>query len=226
VVSFVAGYVMLRRSLNRGDLLISRPQLSDLLVWVAAGVIVGGRLGWWLVYHRSEGTDTPWYEVFAIWRGGMSFHGGVVGVAAAMAVWCWRSKTPFWNVADAVSLVAPIGLFLGRIANFVNAELVGRPTDLPWAIVFPGETMARHPSQVYESFLEGPLLLLLLTLLRRQRTQRDGSLSAAFVVGYGVLRFIVEFTREPDGQLGFIAFGWMTMGQLLSVAIVVAGVLI
>ena len=192
--------------------------------WIAAGVIVGGRLGWWLFYHRSDGVPGHWFDILAIWNGGMSFHGGLIGVVAAMGLWCRRHRIPFWNVADAAAVVAPVGLFFGRIANFINAELVGRPTEVSWAVIFPGDSFGRHPSQLYEAVLEGPLLLMLLLLLRRRRPQ-EGMLSAAFLVGYGLVRFLVEFTREPDPQLGFLAFGWLTMGQLLSITILAIGTL-
>ena len=161
----------------------------------------------------------------AIWQGGMSFHGGLAGVAVALLLFTRVRRVPVWNVADGLALVAPFGLLLGRLANFVNAELVGRPTSLPWGVVFPGETVARHPSQLYEALLEGVVLggvlWLVFTLARRRR---DGDLALLFVGLYGVFRFAVEFTRQPDPQVGFVAFGWLTMGQVLSVAMTLAAV--
>jgi phosphatidylglycerol:prolipoprotein diacylglycerol transferase len=130
------------------------------------------------------------------------------------------------NLADGVALVGPIGLFFGRIANFINAELVGRPTDVPWGVIFPGEAIARHPSQLYEAILEGPLLLALLWLVYKRWRPRDGRIAALFLIFYGIFRFAIEFTREPDVQLGFIAFGWLTMGQLLSLVLLPAGALL
>src|SRR5207249_11245418 len=123
---------------------------------------------------RNEGATEPWYEPLAIWHGGMSFHGGLVGVTVALLVWAWRNHAPLLNVADCVALVAPLGLFFGRIANFINAELVGRPTDLSWGVVFPGESFARHPSQLYEAILEGPLLLIALWMIARRNRSREG----------------------------------------------------
>lgn len=223
LLGFALGYVLLRRMIRIGRLRISTDDLSSLVSWLILGVLIGGRLGWWVFYYRGQGAAEPWYAPLAIWQGGMSFHGGLIGVAIALALWTTLRAAPFWNIADALALVAPIGLFLGRIANFVNAELVGRPTDLPWGVIFPGENFPRHPSQLYEAILEGPLLLVLLWLTARSQRFRDGQVAAAFLLLYGAFRFLVEFTRQPDEQLGFIAFGWLTMGQLLSGIIVAAG---
>ncbi len=179
-----------------------------------------------MFYHRAEGAVEAWYEPLALWHGGMSFHGGLIGVAVALAVWSWRNRASFWNIADALALVAPIGLFLGRLANFINAELVGRPTSLPWGVIFPGENFARHPSEIYEAILEGPVLLTSLWLARRYLRLRDGQIGALFLVLYGIIRFVVEFTRQPDAQLGFIALGWLTMGQLLSCLFALVGLIL
>jgi len=156
----------------------------------------------------------------------MSFHGGLIGVALVLLFWTWRKRAPLWNIADGLALVAPIGLFLGRIANFINAELVGRVTTVPWGVIFPGESIPRHPSQLYEAVLEGPVLLLILWRVERWQRSHDGQIAGLFLVAYGVFRFAVEFTRQPDEQLGFIAFGWLTMGQLLSAVLVLAGVIL
>jgi len=225
LAAFVLGYWALRR-MTRSGLRITKAQLSDLVTWCALGVIVGGRAGWWLFYHRGTGATEPWYEPIALWHGGMSFHGGAIGVGLAILLGTWRNRASFWNVADAVAMVAPIGLFLGRIANFINAELVGRPTSLPWGVIFPGETIPRHPSEIYEALLEGPALAALLWLFKRNARPRDGQTCALFLMLYGIFRFVVEFTRQPDAQIGFIAFGWLTMGQLLSFMFTVAGIVV
>lgn len=225
VLGFFLGYLTLKRLIRRGMLELRLEQLSDLISWLVVGVMLGGRGGWWFFYHRSDGSPEPWYEPLAVWHGGMSFHGALIGVTIATVLWCWKNRVSFLHVADAISFVAPIGLFFGRIANFINAELVGRVTSLPWGMIFPGDLQPRHPSQLYEAVLEGPLLFLILWLIHR-RSPRRGFVLAAFLVGYGLLRFLVEFTREPDPQLGFIAFGWLTMGQLLSASLVGAGVLL
>jgi phosphatidylglycerol:prolipoprotein diacylglycerol transferase len=161
-----------------------------------------------LFYHLPSGEPRHWYDLFTTWRGGMSFPGGLVGVAVAMAGFCAVHRASFLHIADAAALVTPIGLFFGRIANFINAELYGRPTDVPWAVIFPTDPLRvpRHPSQLYEALLEGPILLALLWLMRRYLPGRDGQLAALFHVLYGMARFAIEFTRQPDPELGFIAF--------------------
>lgn len=224
LAGFIAAYILLRILIRSGILRISHSALSDLTGWLVLGVMAGGRAGWWLFYHRNEGAAEPWYEPLAICHGGMSFHGGLIGVAIVLLVWSWMTRAPFRNLADCAALAVPIGLFFGRIANFINAELVGRPTSVPWGVVFPGEAFARHPSQIYEALLEGPVLLSILWLVFVRHRPREGRIAALFLVQYGIFRFAVEFTRQPDEQLGFIAFGWLTMGQLLSAALTLAGV--
>lgn len=225
LVGFALAYAVLVRLSRRGRLRISQTDVSDLIGWLVIGVMVGGRGGWWLFYHVAQGPE-PWYEPVAVWHGGMSFHGGLIGVLSVVWIWCRQTKSPFWNVADCAALVVPIGLFFGRIANFINAELVGRPSNLPWAVRFPGDDFTRHPSQIYEALLEGPLLLVSLWLADRWLAKSDGKIAGLFVILYGIFRFCVEFTREPDRQLGYIAFGWLTMGQLLSVLFTLGGVVL
>lgn len=223
LLGFLLAYRGLRRLIRRRELRLTYEGLADLVGWLIAGVVIGGRAGWWIFYHRG-GAVEPWYEPFAIWHGGMSFYGGLAGVAVVLLVWARVKRAAFWNLADAAALVAPLGLFFGRIANFVNAELVGRPSDLPWAVVFPGDNVARHPSQLYEAVLEGMLLLSILWAVRAWRRPSEGRLAALFLIGYGAIRFAVEFTRQPDEQVGFVAFAWLTMGQLLSLILLLAGV--
>ena len=222
LLAFACAYFALRVMSRRQRLRVSVDQLHGLVLAIAAGVVIGGRAGWWFFYHRAIGAE-PWYEPFAIWHGGMSFHGGLVGVAAAALLWTRWHRAPFWNVADSLALVAPAGLFFGRLANFVNAELVGRRTDVPWGVVFPGDTFARHPSQLYEAVTEGLLLLVVLSFLTARRAPREGQVAAYFLLLYGTIRFLIEFTREPDEQVGFIVFGWLTMGQLLSLVLLTVG---
>lgn len=222
--AFVLCYLALEALSTRRQLRITRQQISDLMMYLAAGVVIGGRAGWWLIYHRPSDQPEPWYQPVAIWSGGMSFHGGLIGVAAVVWFWSWRKRASILNIADNLALVTPIGLLLGRLANFINAELLGRPTDLPWGVIFPGEEFARHPSQLYEALLEGPLLLMLLSAARPFTRAYDGRTAGLFVMLYSVFRFTVEFTREPDAQLGFVAMGWLTMGQLLSFILMLGGV--
>jgi len=226
LLGFALAFAALRRMSRKGILRLPADAVGDLVSWLAIGVVLGGRAGWWLFYHRSEGAIEPWYEPIAIWHGGMSFHGGLIGVLVALLIWSWKRRAPFWNLTDCLALVTPLGLFFGRIANFINAELVGRPTTMPWGMIFPGDSIPRHPSQLYEALLEGPALLLLLWSIHRFRRPRDGRTAALFLVFYGVFRFVVEFTRRPDPQLGFIAFGWLTMGQLLSAVLALAGLML
>jgi len=226
LLGFAIAFAALCSMSRKGVLRVSSDAISDLVSWLAAGVMLGGRVGWWIFYHRAEGAIEPWYEPIAIWHGGMSFHGGLIGVLAASWIWSWKRHVPFWNLADCLALVAPLGLFFGRIANFINAELVGRPTNVPWGMIFPGDSIPRHPSQIYEALLEGPLLLLVLWTVFRARRPKDGQVAALFLICYSLFRFIVEFTRQPDPQLLFIAFGWMTMGQLLSLALLVTGIVL
>jgi len=223
LAGFVVAYLVLRRMARRQTLAVPQEALADLMTWIAAGVIVGGRLGWWLFYHRPSDAFEAWYEPLAIWNGGMSFHGGLIGVAITVLIWSRRMKTSAIPLLDGLAIVAPIGLFLGRLANFINAELVGRPTMLSWGVVFPGENFARHPSQLYEALLEGPILFLFLFLPRRIFPHKQGATAATFMVLYGLFRFAVEFTRQPDSQVGFVFGGWATMGQILSAAMILIG---
>ena len=197
---------------------------EDLLFAAVLGVIVGGRLGYCLFYKPGYYAAHP-LEIFAIWTGGMSFHGGLLGVIAAM-VWFARTRQrSLWQVPDCVAPCVPLGLACGRVGNFINGELWGRfaPVDLPWGMVFPqsGSTLPRHPSQVYQFLLEGLLLFVLLWLYAR-KPRAEGRVAALFLIGYGVFRFIAEFFREPDSFLGLLALG-MSMGQWLCLPMVVFG---
>lgn len=199
--------------------------VDDLLVWVAFGVILGGRLGYILFYRPDFYFANP-VEIVKVWQGGMSFHGGLLGVIVAMILFARHRGISLFSLADLVACAAPIGLLFGRIANFINGELYGRATDAPWAMVFPGGgPMPRHPSQLYEAGLEGLLLLVILAIVAgRDRTwMRPGLLAGVFLIGYALTRSFVELFREPDPFLGFLISG-MTMGQLLSVPVFALGV--
>ena len=227
LIGFLTAWFLVKQDIKRSGLGREHIQkeellLDNLMLYLILGVIVGGRLGYCLFYNLSYYASHP-LEIFATWHGGMSFHGGALGAALGGAVFCWRKGEPFFKWADRFVWPAPIGLFFGRLGNFINGELYGRVTDVPWAMVFPaGGPLPRHPSQLYEAILEGPLLFGILTILKRKDLPQ-GWLFASFFIGYGVLRFMVEFVREPDPQLGFIAFGWMTMGQVLSLGLIVFG---
>ena len=198
--------------------------IEDLLFWGVMGVIIGGRVGYCLFYKPGHYAAHP-LEVLYIWQGGMSFHGGMLGVIAAMALWARRQGRPWLEVTDFIAPCVPTGLAAGRVGNFINGELWGRLADpgLPWAMVFPhsGSAMPRHPSQIYQLLMEGLLLFVLLWWYARRR-HPQGAVSGAFLIGYGVFRFVAEYFREPDAHLGLLALG-MSMGQWLCVPMVVAG---
>jgi phosphatidylglycerol:prolipoprotein diacylglycerol transferase len=223
LLGFAVGYFAIRARLRRTASQARLEQVEGLILWVMVGLLVGARLGELVFYHWMEWEyylNNP-LEIIAVWHGGMSFHGGLIG-SGLMAVWyIRRQKMPFLQVADAVCLAAPVGLMFGRLGNFINGELFGRVADLPWTMVFPhGGPLPRHPSQLYEAILEGPLLWLILWLVRDR--VRPGALMVLFVVGYSVFRFLIEFVREPDPQIGLL-LGPLTMGQLLCLAQAAAG---
>ena len=199
--------------------------LDDFVLWGTLGIIIGGRLGYVLFYNPAYYFANPG-EALAVWTGGMSFHGGFAGTVIAMVLFAWRRGLSIWTLFDLAGCAAPIGLFFGRIANFINAELWGRATDVPWAFVFPGAgPEPRHPSQLYESALEGVVLFFVLRLLshRFDLLKRPGFLAGAFAFGYGIARSIAEFYRVPDAHIGYLS-GFLTMGILLSLPMILAGI--
>ncbi len=197
---------------------------DDFVLWVTLGIILGGRAGYVLFYNPSYFAAHP-LEVFQLWKGGMSFHGGFLGCVLAVGLFARFRGISFLSLADLTCAAGTIGIFLGRIANFVNGELWGRPTDVPWAMVFPtGGPLPRHPSQLYEALLEGLALFVVLGLLiRAGAIKRPGFVTGAFMLGYGVARSFCELFREPDPQLGFL-WGGLTMGMLLSLPLMLAGI--
>ncbi|GAD81169.1 prolipoprotein diacylglyceryl transferase [Vibrio ezurae] len=199
----------------------NREQVSDLLFLGFLGVVVGGRIGYVIFYNFGLFLDNPLY-LFEVWTGGMSFHGGLLGVISAMAYYAYRNNRTFFGVADFIAPLIPFGLGVGRIGNFMNDELWGRVTDVPWAVMFPsGGYLPRHPSQLYEAFLEGFVLLLILNFFIR-KPRPAGAVSGLFLMGYGTFRFIVEYFREPDAQLGLFG-NWISMGQILSTPMILIG---
>jgi phosphatidylglycerol---prolipoprotein diacylglyceryl transferase len=197
---------------------------DDFVLWATLGVILGGRIGYVLFYNPAHFAANP-IEIVQLWKGGMSFHGGFIGVVLAVTLFARRRRIPFLSLADVSCAVYPIGHFLGRIANFINGELWGRVSDVPWAMVFPGGgPLPRHPSQLYQAVFEGLLLLLVLAwLIRQGALKRPGLVTGAFALGYGLLRCFCELFREPDPQLGFL-WGGLTMGMLLSIPLMLAGI--
>jgi phosphatidylglycerol:prolipoprotein diacylglycerol transferase len=225
IVGLVAGWRCAMRIASRDGSLVTPEQVDGFLLWATLGVVLGGRIGYVLFYNLAYYLDHP-LDIFAVWQGGMSFHGGMLGVIFAMLAYCRLSRIPFLAFTDAIACVTPIGLFFGRIANFINGELWGRVApDFAWAMVFPtGGPLPRHPSQLYQAFMEGILLFLLLNLLRwnSRAMERSGIISGMFLIGYGMARIVGELFREPDAQIGYLA-GGTTMGQWLSLPMVLFG---
>lgn len=221
VIGFICSYFIIRRESRQRNLPLDSEAVADLIFCLAIGVVLGGRLGYVLFYDLSSYLAQP-LKIFAIWQGGMSFHGGLLGVAVAGLWYARRFQLPKLQLADLAALAAPVGLGFGRIGNFINGELFGRPTTMPWGMIFPdGGPLPRHPSQLYEAFLEGLVLFFVVRLLARRFTA-PGTAMAAFLSGYGLFRFIVELFRQPDSQLGLF-WGFFSMGQLLSLPLFLAG---
>lgn len=218
------GKLLIRRSPNSQ---ITEKNFDDFIIWLAVGIIIGGRIGYLIFYNPGQIIKNP-LELFHIWVPGRSFHGGLIGAVISTLWFCHRNKINLWRLSDIAAMATPIGLFFGRIANFVNAELYGRTTEVSWGIIFPGsDGLPRHPSQLYEAFAEGILLFILLLLVEFKtdwREKKPGSSVGLMLLGYGVARTICELFREPDAPLGYF-FGNLTMGQLLSFPMLLAGCL-
>ncbi|MDB4470656.1 prolipoprotein diacylglyceryl transferase [Deltaproteobacteria bacterium] len=221
LLGFVGGYFMLCHVARLRNFSITKEQISDLLFYGVIGVVAGGRFGYTLFYNADYYLSRPW-EIFYVWEGGMSFHGGLIGVFTVLLIYCKKRQFSLLMIADLVVVAVPIGLGFGRIGNFINAELWGRPTDLPWGVVFPGGgSEPRHPSQLYEAGLEGLLLFIVIYALHRLKV-RSGIAAFSFLTLYGFFRLLVEFVRQPDAHLGFL-WGGATMGQLLSIPMILVG---
>mgnify|MGYP001813363189 FL=1 len=203
---------------------VNREQVDDLTFFVALGVVLGGRVGYTFLYGGQRLIEDPGWAL-RVWEGGMSFHGGLLGVLLAMYIFGRKQKIPFWRLVDFIAPFVPIGLGLGRLGNFIGQELWGKPTEVPWGMVFPADALqlVRHPSQLYEFALEGVLLFALLIWFSA-RPRPTYAVSGLFAIGYGCARFFVEFFREPDAHIGYEAFGWLTRGQILSAPLIVVGI--
>lgn len=227
VLGFVSCYFLIGKQRRARNLGLVGAQLQDLIFYLAVGLIVGARLGYVLFYQFSNYTHYLKHplEIIAIWHGGMSFHGGLIGAVLAGILFCRRRKLPAWEVADPIFVTVPIALGLGRLGNFINGELFGRPSTVPWAMVFPlAGPEPRHPSQLYEATLEGLLLFLILWMLK-DRPFRPGTMVCLFLGGYGVMRFLVEFFRQPDPHIGLF-WGLFSMGQILCLIMIIAAVIL
>ena len=222
LIGLAGAYFLIMRRVESRGLSMTRDQVYNMVVWAAFGVFLGGRLGYTLFYNFSYYVQHP-ANILAVWEGGMSFHGGLLGVIVALFWFSQRQGIPAYQVADLAAAATPIGLGFGRLGNFINGELYGRATDVDWCMVFPnGGPACRHPSQLYEAGLEGGFLFTLLWFVAKTKPP-PGTVFWSFITGYGVSRIVVEFVREPDAQLGFI-IGSFSMGQLLSFPMVVVGV--
>jgi phosphatidylglycerol:prolipoprotein diacylglycerol transferase len=226
-LGFLASYFLISKQKRARQLGLQGATLQNLIFYLALGLIIGARFGYILLYqYMNLGVyfRDP-LEIIAVWHGGMSFHGGLVGALVSGILYCRWHHLPLWEVGDVVIVTAPIGLLLGRLGNFINGELYGRPSTVPWAMVFPtGGPLPRHPSQLYEAALEGVLLFVILWKLK-DRTFRPGAIVCFFLGGYGILRFVAEFFRQPDPQIGLF-WGIFSMGQILCSAMIVGAVIL
>jgi len=222
LLGFASSLLLVKYQIRKRGLDLGTDFVETLYSYLIAGLLLGARLGYVVFYNVEYYLSNP-LEIFSIWQGGMSFHGGFIGVLLAGLLFCRKYKADFWLIADLITVTAPIGLGFGRLGNFINGELYGRVSNVPWAMIFPGESLPRHPSQLYEFLLEGVVLFAVLWMLKG--TMKSGKLTALFFILYGTFRIIAEFFREPDSQVGYL-LGFITMGQVLSSLMVAVGILL
>jgi len=230
VIGYIVGTTVAKRRVRRGMVPFDEAAVDSLVGYLVVGMLLGARIFYVFIYDPAHYRAAP-LDALAVWHGGLSFHGAALGMALACLVFAKRRHVPFWSVADTVALAAPPGLFFGRLGNFINGELYGRATSVPWAMIFPTDPLRipRHPSQLYEAVCEGLVLFVVLMWLERRSVRggwyRQGLIAGTFLVGYGFLRYLIEFTRQPDAQLGFVA-GPFSMGQILSSLMIVIGLVV
>jgi phosphatidylglycerol:prolipoprotein diacylglycerol transferase len=227
LVGFLASYFLIERQERARRLGLQGAMLQSLMGYLAFGLIIGARLGYILLYQYADLGDYLRHplEIIAVWHGGMSFHGGLMGAVIGGILFCRRYRLSLWEVGDTVIVTAPVGLGLGRLGNFINGELFGRPSNVPWAMVFPmGGPLPRYPSELYEAALEGVLLFIILWKLK-DRKYRPGTMVCFFLAGYGVLRFVAEFFRQPDPQIGLF-WGILSMGQILCLIMILSAIVL
>lgn len=224
VAGIMIGWWLLARLDNKKPKVFNQKAYDDFVIWAILGILIGGRIGYVLFYNAPYYLENPG-EIIKVWKGGMAFHGGLIGAIVSMYLMSRVHKLNFLKVMDLLAVITPIGLFFGRIANFINAELYGRITDVSWGVIFPGDPFARHPSQLYEAVMEGALLFAIMLFLinKTDLRKKPGALSGCFLVGYWASRSIAELFREPDVQIGFL-MGGITMGQILSLPMLIGGI--
>lgn len=223
LVGFLTGWLLARWRAKKPNSGWTCADVDDLLTQVMLACIIGGRLGYVLFYDPGEYLAHP-LEIFKIWHGGMSFHGGLIGAIVAFWIFARRHNKSFWQVSDFVAPLVPQAIMWGRLGNFINGELWGKPSDVPWAMIFSsGGPVARHPSQLYEALLEG-LILFIAIWIYSAKPRKPGAVSGFFAIGYALARIIIEFVRVPDSHIGYLAFGWVTMGQLLCLPVLAFGI--
>lgn len=225
LLSFTIAWCLAQYRAHCQSFILTKNQISDLIFYCALGVVCGGRIGYMLFYHFPQFLDNP-LTLFAVWQGGMSFHGGLLGVALAIYFYSRQVKQSWLTLTDFIVPLVPIGLGMGRIGNFINGELWGRSTQMPWGMIFPhADGLPRHPSPLYQFALEGVLLFIILWFYAGKPHAR-GQVSGLFLILYGLFRLITELFRQPDSQIGFIALGWLTLGQFLSIPMVLVGLVL
>lgn len=224
--AFATAWLIAYREAKRSHTVLETKHVEDLIVYGAMGVIIGGRIGY-IVFYNFSAWMSDFLLIFRIWEGGMSFHGGLLGVIAAIYLYSRKIKTSFLGLLDFIAVISPLGLGFGRIGNFIGQELWGRETDVNWGMVFPNDedALVRHPSQLYQAFLEGLVLFCIVYWFTRKPRPRFAA-AGLFILGYGIFRFFVEFFREPDAHLQDLAFGWMTRGQILTMPMIAGGIVV
>ncbi len=226
IAGLILGLTIIKRLNKSYGYLIDTNKLDNFFIWAVIGVILGGRVGYVLFYQTNLFINNPIY-ILKIWKGGMSFHGGLLGIILSCYIFCKINKVNFFYLSDLIAIVSPIGLFFGRLANFINTELIGKPTDFYISIIYPTvDNLPRHPSQLYEAFLEGLVLFIILIFffIYNKHKRNYGFISGVFLFLYGIFRFLVEFLREPDSHLGLI-LNIVTMGQILSLPLIIFGII-
>ena len=225
LLAFASAWLLAWKRSKRADSPIGASQVEDLIVYGALGAVLGGRMGYVFFYNFDKWVADPLW-LFRVWEGGMSFHGGLIGVILSIYFYCRRVDTSFFSTLDFIAPLVPLGLGFGRLGNFIGGELWGRATDVSWGMIFPNdpEQLIRHPSQLYQAFLEGVVLFTIVYWFSR-RPRPQLAVGAVFILFYGVFRFLVEFVRQPDDHISYLVFGWMTRGQLLSMPMIITGII-